>query len=46
MIKNALHASQAFTTVVGILVDTPVAEKSDLEPGLLIKSIVDHSRTC
>ncbi len=46
MIKNVLHASQAFTTLVRILVDTPVVEKSELEPGLLIESIVDHCRTC
>jgi hypothetical protein len=47
MIKNALHASEAFTTLVGILVDTLAIEKSKPEPGLLlIKSIAKHCRTC
>jgi hypothetical protein len=45
MIKNALHASEAFTTLVGFLVDTLV-EKSKPEPILLIESIAKHCRTC
>ncbi len=41
MLETTPHASKVFTTLIGVLVDTHVVEKSKLELGPLVKSIVE-----